>query len=51
MIIAVLLFDRFTTLDVAGPYEVLCRMPSAKVKFIAKEKGLLSDPFGFTMEE
>jgi transcriptional regulator GlxA family with amidase domain len=50
MTVAVLLFDRFTTLDVAGPYEILCRMPATEIMFVASKKGLISDPFGFTIE-
>jgi putative intracellular protease/amidase len=37
--IAILLFDRFTALDAVGPYEVLARLPGAKVTFVAKEAG------------
>ncbi|MCI0662747.1 MAG: DJ-1/PfpI family protein [Acidobacteria bacterium] len=43
MEIAILLFDRFTALDAVGPYEVLSRMPSSKVKFVAKEPGPIRD--------
>jgi putative intracellular protease/amidase len=39
MEIAILLFDRLTALDAIGPYEVLCRIPNATVKFVAKEAG------------
>src|SRR5215471_6507187 len=39
MEIAILLFDRLTALDAVGPYEVLSRIPSATVKFVAKEPG------------
>ncbi|MGW7289821.1 DJ-1/PfpI family protein [Streptomyces sp. NPDC054847] len=37
--IAVLLFDRFTSLDAVGPYEMLCRLPDADVVFVAERKG------------
>jgi putative intracellular protease/amidase len=39
MNIAVLLYDRFTALDAIGPYEVLSRLPSASVTFVAAEPG------------
>ena len=39
MEIAILLFDRLTTLDAVGPYEVLSRMPGATVKMVAKQVG------------
>jgi putative intracellular protease/amidase len=35
MDIAIPLFDRFTTLDAIGPYEVLSRIPGATVHFLA----------------
>jgi transcriptional regulator GlxA family with amidase domain len=39
MNIAVLLYDGFTALDAIGPYEVLSRLPSASVTFVAAEAG------------
>lgn len=39
MDIAIPLFDRFTALDAVGPYEVLARLPGARVRFIAHEAG------------
>ncbi|KAF4406322.1 MULTISPECIES: DJ-1/PfpI family protein [Streptomyces] len=36
---AVLLFDRLTTLDAVGPYEVLSRLPGAEVVFVAERPG------------
>jgi putative intracellular protease/amidase len=39
MNIAILLYDRFTALDAIGPYEVLSRMPDARVTFVAAERG------------
>jgi putative intracellular protease/amidase len=39
MEIAVLLFDRLTTLDAVGPGEVLSRLPNATVKMVAKQPG------------
>ena len=39
MEIAILLFERLTALDAVGPYEVLSRIPGAKVLFVAKNPG------------
>jgi transcriptional regulator GlxA family with amidase domain len=39
MDIAILLFDGITALDAIGPYEVLSRLPKAKVCFVASEPG------------
>jgi transcriptional regulator GlxA family with amidase domain len=39
MDIAIPIYDRFTALDAVGPYEVLCRLPGAKVTFVAAEPG------------
>src|SRR3954469_4023089 len=39
MDVAIPLFDRFTALDAVGPYEVLSRLPKARVRFIAVEPG------------
>jgi len=39
MEIAIPLFDRFTALDAVGPYEVLSRLPGARVRFVAAEPG------------
>jgi putative intracellular protease/amidase len=39
MQIVIPLFDRFTALDAVGPYEVLSRLPGAKVTFVAAEPG------------
>jgi transcriptional regulator GlxA family with amidase domain len=39
MDIAIVLFDRITALDAIGPYEVLSRLPDAKVSFVATEPG------------
>jgi putative intracellular protease/amidase len=41
MQIAIPLFDRFTALDAVGPYEVLSRLPGAKVEFVAAEPGVV----------
>jgi putative intracellular protease/amidase len=37
--IAILLYDRFTTLDAVGPYEVLSRLPDTRVIFAAAAAG------------
>ncbi len=42
MQIAILLYDRFTALDAVGPYEVLSRLPGAKVTFVAERAGLVT---------
>jgi transcriptional regulator GlxA family with amidase domain len=39
MNIAILIYDRFTALDAIGPYEVLSRLPGAKVTFVAEQPG------------
>jgi transcriptional regulator GlxA family with amidase domain len=39
MEIAIPIYDRFTALDAVGPYEVLSRLPDARVRFIAPERG------------
>jgi putative intracellular protease/amidase len=39
MNIAIVLYDKFTALDAIGPYEVLSRMPGAKVTFVAAAAG------------
>jgi putative intracellular protease/amidase len=37
--IAIYIFDKLTALDAIGPYEVLQRLPGAKVKFVGAERG------------
>jgi transcriptional regulator GlxA family with amidase domain len=46
--IAFLLFDRLTTLDAIGPYEVLQRLPGADVRFVAARPGGQRDEKGYT---
>jgi putative intracellular protease/amidase len=41
MDIAIPMYDRFTALDAIGPYEVLSRLPDARVTWLAHEPGLL----------
>jgi transcriptional regulator GlxA family with amidase domain len=40
MRIAFLIFDDLTTLDAIGPFEVLCRIPSAEVMFVGETAGI-----------
>jgi transcriptional regulator GlxA family with amidase domain len=46
MQIAFLLFDRFTALDVIGPYDVLSRLPQAQVTFVAERPGPVRNEVG-----
>jgi putative intracellular protease/amidase len=46
MDIAILLFDRLTALDAIGPYEVLSRLPGARVRFVALEPGPVATDSG-----
>jgi transcriptional regulator GlxA family with amidase domain len=46
MKIAILLFDNFTALDVAGPYEVLSNIPNSKIYFVAVKPGLYKNSQG-----
>lgn len=39
MEIAIPVYDRFTALDAIGPYEVLSRLPGARVTFVAERPG------------
>lgn len=39
MNIAIVIYDGFTALDAIGPYEVLSRIPGARVTFVATEAG------------
>ena len=41
MDIAIPVYDRFTSLDAIGPYEVLSRLPDANVTWLAHEPGLV----------
>lgn len=45
MDIVILLYEGFTSLDVIGPYETLCRLPGASVKFVAREKGAVESDY------
>ncbi|MFG1921792.1 DJ-1/PfpI family protein [Cryptosporangium sp. NPDC048952] len=46
MQIAIVLYPRFTSLDVIGPYEVLARLPETEVVFVAEEPGLVTNDLG-----
>ena len=46
MDIAILLYDRFTALDAIGPYEVLSRLPGARVVFAAGQIGPVTTDTG-----
>jgi len=41
MEIAIVLYDDFTALDCIGPYEVLSRLPGARVRFVSVNGGLV----------
>jgi transcriptional regulator GlxA family with amidase domain len=41
MKIAILLFDRVTTLDAIGPYQVLTNLPDSEVVFVGERTGLI----------
>jgi putative intracellular protease/amidase len=47
MTIAILLYDNMTALDAIGPYEVLSRLPGARVQFVASAAGPLGTDTGF----
>lgn len=48
MDIAVVIYEGFTSLDVVGPFEVLSRLPGAKVRFVAATPGMCAaDQPGF----
>ncbi len=42
MKIAILLYDGFTALDAIGPYEILSRLPNARLSFVAEDKGAVT---------
>ncbi|MEU5443546.1 DJ-1/PfpI family protein [Streptomyces griseofuscus] len=47
MQIAVVVYDRFTALDVVGPYEILSRLPDAHLTFVAERAGAVRTETGF----
>ena len=48
--IVILLFDGYTALDVIGPYEVLSRLPGAKIYFCGHEKRRYKDTYGLELK-
>jgi len=40
--LSILLFDRFTALDVVGGYEVLARLPGVETDFVSTEPGIIA---------
>jgi putative intracellular protease/amidase len=53
MQLAFLLYEGLTALDLIGPYEILCRLPDADVRFVAKEAGEIrvdTRAFGFVAD-
>ena len=46
MKIALALYDRFTALDIIGPYQVLAALPGAETFFVAEKRGPVKDDSG-----
>jgi transcriptional regulator GlxA family with amidase domain len=46
MQIALALYDRFTALDIIGPYQVLAALPGAEAFFVAEKRGIVPDDSG-----
>jgi transcriptional regulator GlxA family with amidase domain len=47
MRIAIGLYEKFTSLDVMGPFQVLSGLPGAEVTFVAAKAGPVTDETGF----
>ncbi len=47
--IVFLFYDGMTALDVVGPHEILCRLPGARVKRVAKYAGLICTDSGLEL--
>ncbi len=47
MDIAILLYEGVTALDAVGAYEVLSRIPDARIRFVDREKGIKRTDTGF----
>jgi len=47
MRIAIGLYERFTSLDVMGPFQILSSLPGAEVTFVAEKAGPVTDESGF----
>ncbi|HXZ86062.1 MAG TPA: DJ-1/PfpI family protein [Myxococcota bacterium] len=46
MRIALALYDRFTALDIVGPYQVLSALPGSEICFVAEKRGPVADDSG-----
>jgi putative intracellular protease/amidase len=46
MKIALALYDKFTALDIIGPYQVLAALPDAETFFVAEKRGIVPDDSG-----
>jgi putative intracellular protease/amidase len=46
MKIALALYDKFTALDIVGPYQVLAALPGAETFFVAQKRGPVADDSG-----
>jgi transcriptional regulator GlxA family with amidase domain len=46
MKIALALYDKFTALDIIGPYQVLSALPGSETFFVAAKRGLVADDSG-----
>lgn len=49
MQIAFLVYEGLTALDIIGPYEVLCRIPDADVRFVSKQPEVSVDTGAFKL--
>lgn len=46
MKIALALYEKFTALDIIGPYQVLSALPDAEAFFVAEKRGIVGDDSG-----
>jgi putative intracellular protease/amidase len=46
MKIALALYEKFTALDIIGPFQVLSALPDAETFFVAEKRGIVSDDSG-----
>lgn len=49
MQIVFLFYDGMTALDLAGPHEILCRVPGTSIKRVAKAAGMVKTDSGLTL--